>query len=162
METKDFYYDLPKELIAQTPVEPRDSSRLLVMDKTSGELEHRHFSNIIEYLQPGDCLIVNDSRVLPARIYGNKKDTGGHVEFLLLTQKEQDVWEVLAKPGRKSTAGNMVCFRRRFTGSSGAGNFGRWKAFGSVSLSGEFLCFVRANWSNAAAALHYREIRKSG
>ena len=69
METKDFYYDLPKELIAQTPLEPRDSSRLLVMNKTSGELEHRHFYDIIEYLQPGDCLIVNDSRVLPARIY---------------------------------------------------------------------------------------------
>ena len=68
METKDFYYDLPKELIAQTPVEPRDSSRLLVMNKTSGELEHRHFYDITEYLQPGDCLIVNDSRVLPARI----------------------------------------------------------------------------------------------
>ena len=110
METKDFYYDLPKELIAQTPVEPRDSSRLLVMDKTSGELEHRHFYDIIEYLQPGDCLIVNDSRVLPARIYGSKKDTGGHIEFLLLTQKEQDVWEVLAKPGRKAQPGTWFVF----------------------------------------------------
>ena len=110
METKDFYYDLPKELIAQTPVEPRDSSRLLVMDKTSGELEHRHFYDITEYLQPGDCLIVNDSRVLPARIYGSKKDTGGHIEFLLLTQKEQDVWEVLAKPGRKAQPGTWFVF----------------------------------------------------
>ena len=110
METKDFYYDLPKELIAQTPVEPRDSSRLLVMNKTSGELEHRHFYDITEYLQPGDCLIVNDSRVLPARIYGSKKDTGGHIEFLLLTQKEQDVWEVLAKPGRKAQPGTWFVF----------------------------------------------------
>ena len=110
METKDFYYDLPKELIAQTPVEPRDSSRLLVMNKTSGELEHRHFYDITEYLQPGDCLIVNDSRVLPARIYGSKKDTGGHIEFLLLTQKEQDVWEVLAKPGRKAQPDTWFVF----------------------------------------------------
>ncbi len=112
METKDFYYDLPKELIAQTPVEPRDSSRLLVMNKTSGELEHRHFYDITEYLQPGDCLIVNDSRVLPARIYGSKKDTGGHIEFLLLTQKEQDVWEVLAKPGRKAQPGTWFVLEK--------------------------------------------------
>ena len=131
------------------------------MNKTSGELEHRHFSDIIEYLQPG-IVRLNDSRVLPARIYGNKKDTGGHVEFLLLTQKEQDVWEVLAKPGRKAQPGTWFVFGEGLLEAQVLEILERWKAFGSVSLSGEFLCFVRANWSNAAAALHYREIRKSG
>ncbi len=110
METKDFYYDLPRELIAQTPAEPRDASRLLVMDKASGALTHRRFYDIADCLKPGDCLIVNDSRVLPARIYGNKKGTGGHVEFLLLTQKEQDIWEVLAKPGKKARPGARFVF----------------------------------------------------
>ena len=110
METKDFYYNLPKELIAQTPAEPRDFSRLLVMSRETGELEHCHFYNVVEYLQPGDCLIVNDSRVLPARIYGNKEKTEGHIEFLILTQKKQDIWEVLARPGKKARPGVWFVF----------------------------------------------------
>ena len=86
MKTSDFYYDLPEELIAQTPIEPRDSSRLLVMDRETGKLEHKHFYDILEYLHEGDCLILNDSRVLPARIFGEKVGTGANVEFLLLKQ----------------------------------------------------------------------------
>ncbi len=110
METKDFYYDLPKELIAQVPLEPRDSSRLLVLGKESGEVTHHHFRDILDYLKPGDCLILNDSRVLPARIYGVKEETGAVVEFLLLTQKEQNVWEALAGPGRKAKIGSRFVF----------------------------------------------------
>lgn len=110
METKDFYYDLPKELIAQTPIEPRDTSRLLVLDKESGNITHYHFRDILDYLKPGDCLILNDSRVLPARIYGVKEETGAVVEFLLLTQKEQNVWEALAGPGRKAKIGSRFVF----------------------------------------------------
>ena len=86
MKTSDFYYDLPQELIAQTPVEPRNSSRLMILHKDSGELEHRIFKDLPEYLRPGDCLILNDTRVIPARIYGVKEETGAVVEFLLLTQ----------------------------------------------------------------------------
>ncbi len=110
METKDFYYDLPKELIAQTPVEPRDASRLLVLDRHTGAIEHRHFRDILDYLNPGDCLILNDSRVLPARLYGTKEGTGAQVEFLLLTHREQDVWEALAGPGKKAKPGSHFTF----------------------------------------------------
>lgn len=110
METKDFYYDLPKELIAQTPVEPRDASRLLVLDRHTGAIEHRHFRDILDYLNPGDCLILNDSRVLPARLYGTKEGTGAQVEFLLLTHREQDIWETLAGPGKKAKPGSRFTF----------------------------------------------------
>ena len=110
MKTSDFYYDLPEELIAQTPVEPRDSSRLLVLGRTTGELEHRHFRDIIDYLNPGDCLICNDSRVLPARIFGVKEGTGANVEFLLLRQIENKRWEALARPGKKAKPGVRFIF----------------------------------------------------
>lgn len=110
MKTSDFYYDLPEELIAQTPVEPRDSSRLLVLDRKSGNIQHRHFYDILEYLRPGDCLIMNDSRVLPARIYGTKEETGANVEFLLLRQLESKRWEVLTKPGKKARPGSSFVF----------------------------------------------------
>lgn len=110
MKTADFYYDLPKELIAQTPVEPRDSSRLLVLDRQSGTIEHRHFYDIIDYLQEGDLLVANDSRVLPARIYGIKEETGARVEFLLLRQISGNRWETLCKPGRKAKVGARFSF----------------------------------------------------
>lgn len=110
MKTSDFYYDLPEELIAQTPIEPRDHSRLMVLDKKTGSIGHRHFYDIIEFLNPGDCLILNDSRVLPARIYGIKEGTGSQVEFLLLTHKEENVWEVLAGPGKKAKPGARFIF----------------------------------------------------
>ena len=110
MKTSDFYYELPKELIAQTPVEPRDSSRLLVLDRKSGEISHRRFSDIIEYLQEGDLIVANDSRVLPARIYGVKNGTGARVEFLLLRQITGNRWETLCKPGKKAREGTKFSF----------------------------------------------------
>lgn len=110
MKTNDFYYDLPQELIAQTPLEPRDSSRLMCLDKNSGEIEHCRFYNIIDKLNKGDCLILNDSRVLPARIYGTKLSTGARVEFLLLKQVENKKWECLAKPAKRAKAGTKFVF----------------------------------------------------
>ncbi|MCR5522263.1 MAG: tRNA preQ1(34) S-adenosylmethionine ribosyltransferase-isomerase QueA [Clostridia bacterium] len=106
MKRSDFFYDLPEELIAQTPVEPRDSSRLLVMDRDTGEIEHRIFRDVTEYFEPGDCLILNDTKVLPARLYAQREDTGATVEFLLLNQKSADTWEVLAGPGKKAKEGH--------------------------------------------------------
>ena len=110
MKTSDFYYDLPKELIAQTPAEPRDSSRLLVLDRQSGETVHKHFFDIIDYLDEGDLLVCNDSRVLPARIYGIKEPTGARVEFLLLKQISGNRWETLCKPGKKAKEGTRFSF----------------------------------------------------
>lgn len=110
MKTSDFYYDLPEELIAQTPLEPRDSSRLMVLHKKTGEIEHRHFYDILDYLNEGDCLIMNDSRVLPARIYGVKDETNANVEFLLLNCIEGKKWEALAKPGKRAKIGTSFSF----------------------------------------------------
>lgn len=110
MKTSDFNFDLPEELIAQTPIEPRDHSRLMVLDKATGAIEHRHFYDIIDYLTPEDCLVLNDSRVLPARIYGVKEGTGARVEFLLLENKGNDTWEALAGPGKKAKPGSRFVF----------------------------------------------------
>lgn len=110
MKTSDFYYDLPEELIAQTPLEPRDSSRLMVLHKKTGKIEHRHFYDILDYLNEGDCLIMNDSRVLPARIYGVKDETNANVEFLLLNCIEGKKWEALAKPGKRAKIGTSFSF----------------------------------------------------
>ena len=110
MKTSDFYYDLPKELIAQTPAEPRDSSRLLVLNRQNGETVHKHFFDIIDYLDEGDLLVCNDSRVLPARIYGIKEPTGARVEFLLLKQISGNRWETLCKPGKKAKEGARFSF----------------------------------------------------
>ena len=110
MKTSDFYYDLPEELIAQTPLEPRDSSRLMILHKKTGEIEHRHFYDIVDYLNEGDCLIMNDSRVLPARIYGVKDETNANVEFLLLNCIEGKKWEALAKPGKRAKIGTSFSF----------------------------------------------------
>lgn len=109
MKTRDFWYDLPEELIAQTPLEKRDTSRLCVLDKVSGEVTHRHFYDVIDYLQPGDCLVMNDSRVLPARLLGHRP-TGGAIEVLLLRDLGEKRWECLCKPGRKMLVGNEVIF----------------------------------------------------
>ena len=109
MKTKDFYYDLPEELIAQTPLDKRDSSRLMLLDKKTGELEYSVFSRLPEYLRPGDCLVMNDSRVLPARLIGHRA-TGGAVEVLLLTDKGDGVWECLTRPGRKTPVGTKLYF----------------------------------------------------
>ena len=110
MKTSDFYYELPERLIAQHPLEQRDSSRLLHVDKESGSLEHRHFTDILDYLRPGDTLIMNNTRVLPCRIYGVKQDTGAVVEFLLLSQKEYDTWECLCGPGKRAKVGTKFTF----------------------------------------------------
>ena len=109
MKTSDFWYDLPEELIAQTPLEKRDTSRLLVLNRESGEVEHKHFYDILEYLKPGDCLVMNDSRVLPARLLGHRP-TGGAVEVLLLRDLGDKRWECLCKPGRKMQVGSQVIF----------------------------------------------------
>lgn len=110
MKKSDFYYDLPENLIAQTPIEPRNSSRLLVLSKENGEVSHDNFSNLMEYLKPGDCLVLNNTRVLPARIFGSRKDTGAVVEFVLLKQKEQLLWECIAGPGKKAREGHEFIF----------------------------------------------------
>ncbi len=109
MKTSDFYYDLPEELIAQTPLEKRDTSRLLALDRRTGEIAHKHFYDILDYLKPGDCLVMNDSRVLPARLLGHRP-TGGAVEVLLLRDLGDKKWECLCKPGRKMQVGNEVIF----------------------------------------------------
>ena len=110
MKKSDFYYDLPPELIAQTPLERRDGSRLMCLDRHSGAMEHRHFYNLPELLQPGDCLVLNDSRVLPARLIGHRLPGGGACEVLLLTQKGEDLWECLVRPGKKLRPGARVSF----------------------------------------------------
>ena len=110
MNINDFDYDLPEELIAQTPLKERTASRLLVVHRHDGSLEHRHFSDIKEYLHPGDCLVLNNTRVIPARLLGHREHTGGAVELLLLRQKEGDVWETLVRPGKKCREGDRLTF----------------------------------------------------
>ena len=110
MKTSDFYYDLPKELIAQDPLPDRSSSRLMVLGRYTGSIEHRIFSDITEYLEPGDCLVLNDTKVIPARLIGNKTDTGAQVEVFLLKRKEANVWETLVRPGKKLRTGALVSF----------------------------------------------------
>ncbi len=110
MELKEFDYCLPQELIAQDPLENRSSSRLMVLDKNSGKVEHRIFTDILDYLNPGDCLVINDTKVIPARLYGVRQGTGAAIEILLLKRKENDMWECLVRPGRKCRAGTVVEF----------------------------------------------------
>lgn len=110
MKKSDFYYDLPEELIAQTPIEPRNASRMMKIDRQSGAIEHSHFYNLCDYLKKGDLLVLNDSRVLPARIYGEKADNGTFIEFLLLEQKGNMKWEILCRPGKKAKAGTKFVF----------------------------------------------------
>lgn len=110
MKTADFYYDLPQELIAQDPLPDRSSSRLMVLDRKTGEVEHHIFKEVIEYLNPGDCLVINDTRVIPARLYGNKEGTDAKIEVLLLKRKEDNVWETLVKPGKKARIGAKISF----------------------------------------------------
>ncbi len=110
MKTSDFYFDLPEELIAQDPLQKRDSSRLLLLDKETGEFRHKVFHDIIDYLNPGDCLVVNNTKVIPARLIGEKEGTGAKIELLLLKRKENDVWETLVKPGKKAKVGTKIIF----------------------------------------------------
>ena len=110
MKTSDFYYDLPQELIAQDPLEDRAGSRLLVLDKITGEIEHHVFRDIIDFLDPGDCLVVNDTKVIPARLIGSKVGTDAKIEVLLLKRKENNIWETLVKPGKKAKPGTVISF----------------------------------------------------
>lgn len=110
MRTADFYYDLPQELIAQDPLEDRSSSRLMHLSLEDGSIEHRHFTDILEYLKEGDCLVINDTKVIPARLYGHKADTGAVIEILLLKRRENDIWECLVKPGKKARPGAKITF----------------------------------------------------
>lgn len=110
MKTSDFYYDLPQELIAQDPLEDRSSSRLLHLSMKDGSVEHCHFTDILDYLKKGDCLVVNDTRVIPARLYGHKEETGALIEILLLKRRENDIWECLVKPGKKARPGAKIVF----------------------------------------------------
>lgn len=110
MKTSDFYFDLPEELIAQTPLQDRSNSRLMVLDRETGKVEHKIFKNVIDYLNPGDCLVLNNTRVIPARLIGEKVDTGGKIEFLLLKRTEKDVWQALVKPGKRAKIGTKFSF----------------------------------------------------
>ncbi|MBR4276886.1 MAG: S-adenosylmethionine:tRNA ribosyltransferase-isomerase, partial [Lachnospiraceae bacterium] len=110
LKKSDFYFDLPQELIAQDPLEDRSSSRLLVVDKKTGKTEHKIFRDIVDYLNPGDCLVLNNTKVIPARLYGERAETGGAVEVLLLKRKENDIWETLVKPGKKCKPGQRLVF----------------------------------------------------
>ena len=112
MNLHDFYYDLPQELIAQDPLSDRSSSRLMVLDKKTGEIQHKIFKDVIDYLNPGDCLVINDTKVIPARLIGEKVGTGAAIEVLLLTRKQdlKDTWEVLVKPGKKAKIGTQISF----------------------------------------------------
>ena len=110
MDKKDFYYDLPEELIAQDPLEKRSNSKMMVLDKKSGDVTHRHFYDIKEYLHPGDCLVINNTKVIPARLLGEREGTGAKVELLLLKRKTDDVWETLVKPGKKARIGTKLSF----------------------------------------------------
>lgn len=110
MNVKDFYFDLPQELIAQDPLEDRASSRLLVLDRETGEVTHRKFRDILGYLNPGDCLVINDTKVIPARLIGSREETNAKIEVLLLKRRENDIWETLVKPGKKAKPGTVICF----------------------------------------------------
>ena len=110
MKLSDFNYDLPKELIAQVPIEKRDEARLMVLNRKNKTIEHKVFKDIIDYLQPGDCLVRNNTKVIPARLYGKKEQTGANVEFLLLNRIEGDTWEVMVRPGKKLMPGAQVSF----------------------------------------------------
>ena len=110
MNVKDYDYDLPEELIAQDPLEDRSSSRLMVLDRQTGEVEHKHFTDILEYLHPGDCLVINNTKVIPARLFGVKEDTQAKIEVLLLKRKENDIWETLVKPGKKAKPDTKIIF----------------------------------------------------
>ncbi|WP_026834976.1 tRNA preQ1(34) S-adenosylmethionine ribosyltransferase-isomerase QueA [Eubacterium xylanophilum] len=110
MKTSDFYFDLPKEQIAQDPLENRSASRLMILHRTTGEVEHKHFSDILDYLEPGDCLVRNNTKVIPARLYGERADTGATIELLLLKRRQDDIWETLVKPGKKARTGAKITF----------------------------------------------------
>ena len=139
MNVSDFDYDLPEELIAQHPSEKRDESRLLVVNRESGEIKHEHFYDIEKYLRPTDCLVLNDSKVLPARLFGTKEGTGAKIEFLLTKRIEGDVWETMVRPGRRVHIGDIISFSDDFTFSNDNLRYtATWTRQGCVLLSVSF------------------------
>ena len=144
MDVKDFYYDLPQELIAQDPLEKRDNSRLMVIHRDTGGIEHKHFHDITEYLNPGDCLVINDTKVIPARLLGEKEGTGAAIEVLLLKNKGDNVWECLVKPGKKMKPGARVLFgvETENKGTAEEGNDENSDGFKKAILTGEVLDVV--------------------
>ena len=125
MKVSEFNYELPEELIAQTPIEKRDESRLMVLNKEKQTIEHKTFKDIIDYLEPGDVLVRNNTKVIPARLYGKKEDTGIDIEFLLLKRIEEDIWEVMVRPRKKTKNRNKSNFRKRRTKSRNIRHNGR-------------------------------------
>ena len=158
MRTSDFDYHLPPELIAQTPVEPRDSSRLLVLDRATAGISHRHFTDLLEYLRPGDLMVFNQSRVIPARLFGSRVDNGGRVEFLLLRREGEGIWEALARPGRRLRPGTIVAITPPHGGIS---NVGSAKEGGAVALTVEVL-EARANGIKAVRLSSEEAIDRMG
>ena len=136
MKKSDFYYNLPEELIAQTPVTPRDHSRLMVVDRESGAITHRHFYNLCDILQKGDLLVMNDSRVLPARLYGEKVDNGTFIEFLLLEQKGDKLWEIICRPGKKAKVGTLGKLMIAFMGYSLVSTLWSTTKFSTLATAG--------------------------
>jgi S-adenosylmethionine:tRNA ribosyltransferase-isomerase len=118
MKTSDFYFDLPQELIAQDPLEDRSSSRLLVLDKETGETEHRHFKDIVEYLRPGDCLVLNNTKVIPARLFGKNPNRSGEIETVLLSREKVkgNIWQCLVRPGKKARVGDEIVYPEGLVG----------------------------------------------
>lgn len=133
MKVSDFNYELPEELIAQTPIEKRDTSRLMVLNKEKQTIEHKKFYDIIDYLNEGDCLVINNTKVIPARLYG-KKETGANVEFLLLNRIEGDIWEVMVRPRKKIASRYKSYIWRWNTASRNIGNARRWKQKGKIYI----------------------------
>ena len=151
MDVSEFNYELPQELIAQDPLEDRASSRLMVLHRKSGEIEHRTFRDIKEYLRKGDCLVINDTKVIPARLIGEKEGTGAKIEVLLLTRKENNVWETLVKPGKKCRTGTVVSFgggllKGTVIGQTEEGNrFVQWRKE-TASSSSATTVFLKRSW----------------
>ena len=141
MNTNDFDFDLPEELIAQTPLEKRDASKLLILDRKTGQFQDRHFDAILDELEPGDALVMNNTRVLPARLHGVKPETGGHVEFLLLKNTQDDCWEVLAKPAKRHSQLRRWSFDRNCRG-----RIGTWRAHRSLPLPRDLFRSLGKPW----------------
>ena len=153
---KDFYFDLPPELIAQDPLADRSASRLLVLDKKTGAVAHRKFTDIVEYLNEGDCLVLNNTKVIPARLMGTKAETGAAIEVLLLKRREKDIWETLVKPGKKARAGAVI----HFGGGLLTGRVLDVVDEGNRLIRGNFRGSARQVRRDAAAALHHTQTRR--
>ena len=155
MKVSDFTFDLPEELIAQDPLEDRSSSRLLTLDKNTGEIGHDVFHNIVNYLKPGDCLVLNNTKVIPARLYGVKEGTEAKIEILLLKRKENDIWETLVKPGKKCKVGTKISFGDGLLTGEVIDIVEEGNRLIQFHYDGIFVGDFRPAWTDAAAALYH-------